>query len=163
MKIKINPYDPNSVQNAIDKVNNYKNGLKGKIQTIIEKLSVLGVKIVDAQYSTGSENDLYEVYCIVNGNESMIIAEGDGVMFLEFGAGMWTTDYTYETESEGLPSIEPGSYSQTEGRGFYRPGHEFWYFEHHKYRAIEPTLGFYFAKREIMDQAVEIAKRVFKK
>ncbi len=161
MKIKFNLFDTKSVDNAIEQLNQYKRTLNDKVSEIVEKLAVLGKEVVDAQYSQGSDD--YEVSCIVNGNSSMIIAEGDGVMFLEFGAGVYTTDYTYETESEGLPEISPGSYSQTEGRGFFRLGHEYWYFERHKYVGIQPCIGFYFAKREIMDEAVDIAKRVFRK
>lgn len=163
MKIKVNLLDPESIKSALDQLNTYKRSLNAKASEIARRLSDIGRRVVDYQYSTTSESDLYEVYCIVNGNSSMIIAEGDGVMFLEFGAGVATTDYTYETESEGLPPIFPGSYSQTEGRGFFRPGHEYWYFEHHKYTAVEPCLGFYFAKREMIDQAAEIAIKVFKK
>ena len=163
LKIKVNVFDPDSIQNAIDQLNLYKKTLQPKMNEIIEKLAVIGKQIVDYQYSGGTETDFYEVYCITNGNNAMIIAEGDGVMFLEFGAGVYTSDYTAELATEGLPPIFPGSYSQTEGRGFFRPGHEYWFYQHKKYVGAYPTRGFYMASVEMKEQAVEIAKKVFKK
>lgn len=157
----MNVFDPDSIDRAITQLKTYKSTLNAKIEEVITSLAVMGKQIVDYQYSLGS--DPYEVSCIVNGDSAMIIAEGDGVMFLEFGAGVYTSDYTGSTESEGLPPIYPGSYSQTEGRGFFRPGHEYWYFNHKKYVGVQSCYGFYFASKEIKEQAAETAKRIFRK
>jgi hypothetical protein len=163
LRIRINILDRDSIDNAIKRVKDYRNSLDSKVNEIVSRLAVLGMQVVEYQYNSSEDYAVYEVSCITNGDSSMIIAEGSDVMFLEFGAGTKTSDYTYETESEGLPPIFPGSYSQTEGKGQFRPGHEYWYYERRRYTSLEPCLGFYFASKEIKEQAVDIATKVFKK
>lgn len=161
MKIKVNVFDPASIDNAISQIKAYRNSLQSKIETIVERLAILGTQVVEYQYGLSHED--FEVSCITNGNSSMIIAEGDNVVFLEFGTGVYTEDHSSEMEAEGLPPIFAGSYSQTEGMGHFRPDHQYWYYEGIKYAGTLPTQGFYFASKEIKEQAVEIAKKVFKK
>ena len=165
MKIKINPYSRESVDNAITQIKTYRDTIEPKVKEILSQLTALGGQIVEYQYySPNAEYDT-EVSCIVNGNSSMIIAEGENVMFLEFGTGIYTDDYTEEgeVESQGLPVIFPGSWSNTEGMGQFRPDHQYWYHKHVMYQGTLPTRGFYFASKEIKAQAVDIAKKVFKK
>lgn len=161
MKLKINVFDEKSVEDAIAKINDYSKTLQGKADEIVARLTEIGRQVVDYQYSLSHEE--YEVSCIVKGNSSMIIAEGDNVMFLEFGTGVYTDDHTEEMEAEGLPPIFAGSYSQSEGMGHFRPDHQYWYYEGVKYQGTLPLQGFYFASKEIREQAVEIAIKVFKK
>lgn len=161
MKIKINALDPESIDNAIREIERYKNSLQGKVEEILSQLAVMGMEVVD--YAYGGNDEEYEISCIVNGNNAMIIAEGSEVVFLEFGTGVYTEDHTYEMETEGLPPIFAGSYSQTEGMGHFRAGHEYWYYNHKKYVGSIPMRGFYMASKEIKEQAVNMAIKVFKK
>ena len=163
-KIKVNLFDIESINNAINQIKLYQISLDKKIEEVLSRLSTLGVEVIEYQYGLSHE-DYYEVDCIVNGNSSMIIAEGENVMFLEFGTGIYTDDYTEEgeVESQGLPVIFPGSWSNTEGMGQFRPDHQYWYHKHVMYQGTLPTRGFYFASKEIKAQAVDIAKKVFKK
>lgn len=166
MLIQIDPFDVKSVDNAIQKIQEYKNSLSEKIDRLVTELLKLGMEIIEYQYSTAEPGFAtldYEVSCITNGDSSMIIAEGSDVVFLEFGAGVYTANYLGEVESSGLPVIAPGSYSQTEGSGQFRPGHEYWWFGRRKYEGLVPCLGFYHASKEIREQAVTIAKRIFTK
>lgn len=163
MNIKVNISDPASVTNAVNKIAIYQSKIESKITEVLSRLVQMGAKIVDFQYSTSIDDYDYEVSCIVNGDNAMIIAEGSDVMFLEFGAGVWTIDTTAENESSGLPPIEEGSYSQTEGMGQFRPNHRYWYYEGKRYIGIRGTHGFYFASDEIKEQAVNEAIKVFKK
>lgn len=161
MRIKINAFDYDSINEAYEKVKAYKNSLNSKVNEIVSKLTVIGAEIVEYQYFSSHED--YEVSCVVNGNSSMIIAEGDNVVFLEFGTGVLTEDNTDEMDSKGLPPIFAGSWSNTEGLGQFRPDHQYWYHNHIKYQGTMPMQGFYFASKEIKEQAVNIATRVFKK
>ena len=147
MKIKINALDPESIDNAIRKIERYKNSLQGKVEEILSQLAVMGMEVVD--YAYGGNDEEYEISCIVNGNNAMIIAEGSEVVFLEFGTGVYTEDHTYEMETEGM--------------GHFRAGHEYWYYNHKKYVGSIPMRGFYMASKEIKEQAVEMAIKVFKK
>lgn len=160
MKIKIDVLDRDSVASAIDKLNLYSKGIDDKISQIIEILTKLGTEIVEYSYSLSLEE--YDVSCQVKGNSSMIMAEGDNVIFLEFGTGSYTEDHTDDMETFGLPPIFGGSWSATEGSGVYaRYGH--WHYKGVDYQGTNPTRGFYFASKEIKEQAVNIAKRIFKK
>ena len=85
MKIQVNVFDPDSVDIAIAEVNKYKRAINEKVKEIVTELGMRGRQIVDNQYSILEEYEIYEVDCIVNGTSAMIIAEGDNVVFLEFG------------------------------------------------------------------------------
>lgn len=163
MNIKVNISDPDSVKKAVSKITDYESKLESKISEVLSRLVKMGSQIVDYSFSTSIDDYDYEVSCIVNGNNAMIIAEGSDVMFLEFGAGVWTIDTTADNDSSGLPPIEEGSYSQTEGMGQFRPNHRYWFYEGKRYIGIKGTHGFYFASDEIKEQAVNEAIKVFKK
>lgn len=160
MKIKVNIYDPDSIKDAIDQVNSYSKWLETKIEEIISRLADLGEQIVDSHYSQSGE--AFITYCEKNRDSAMIIAVGDNVVFLEFGTGFDVQDKREDLgmETEGLPEIYGGSWSETEGRGtFARHGH--WHYRNVDYTGTEARLGFYFASKAIRDKAVEIAKEVF--
>ena len=160
MRIKIT-LDKESVDKAIAQVKAYKKSFNAKVERIVEELANMGAKIVESQYAIPMDDSDYDVTCIVKGKNAMIMAEGDGVLFLEFGTGVSTTDTTDEMETEGLPPIYPGSWSETEGSGvFARHGH--WHYKGVDYTGTMATMGFYFASKEIRDKAVNVAKRIFK-
>ena len=163
-RIKVNVLDIESVNAAINQIKLYRSSLDKKVEEILKELSVLGAEVVEYQYYSSHE-DYYEVSCEVNGNSAMIVAEGENVVFLEFGTGVYTEDYTDEEDisPKGLPPIFPGSWSNTEGMGQFTPDHQYWYHKHVMYQGTLPTRGFYFASKEIKNQAVDIAKKVFKK
>lgn len=162
MKIRVNVLDPESIDNAIAQVKAYQKSLQGKIENILTELTAMGKEIVETQYSIVPEHEDFDVYCEVSGNSAMIIAEGENVMFLEFGTGVETTDTTAEMETEGLPPIYAGSWSETEGSGVFAR-HGFWHYKGVLYEGTMTTMGFYFASKEIKERAVEVAKKVFRR
>lgn len=160
MKIQVNLYDPKSIDNAIRQINAYKKRIEEMANDVISELARMGEQIVDTQFSLSGED--YDISCEINGNYAMIIAEGENVVFLEFGTGVDTEVPDSEMESSGLPPIYAGSWSETEGRGvFYRFGH--WYYQRKLYTGTMATRGFYFASKEIRERAVEVARKAFKK
>ena len=97
-------------------------------------------------------------------------ADGEGVVFLEFGAGDYTNygvhgqeDINF-TEQTGIP-IVPGSYSSTVGIGMYSgtgidpvtgrhyPGGE-WYFNGEIYRGVYPRRGMFLASTIVKNELV---------
>lgn len=162
MKIRVNVLDPSSIDEAIAELKKYSKNLQEKATEIVTELGLRGREIVDTQYSMVEEYEIYNVDCIVNGTSAMIIAEGDSVVFLEFGTGVDVEDNSSEMETAGLPIIASGSWSATEGRGtFVRHGH--WHYNGVDYTGTMPTHGFHFASKEIKEKAVEVAKRIFTK
>lgn len=160
MRIRFNIYDPDSIDYAIARLNEYKKTIRYKAEEIVERLSEIGTQVAEFYYSQSGEE--YEISCVVNGNSAMIIAEGDNVVFIEFGTGAYTQDFSQELDTEGLPPIFGGSWSATEGSGVYAR-HGFWHYKGTLYFGTDPTHGFYFASKEMKEQAVEIAKKVFAK
>lgn len=158
MKIKCNIYDPDSISEAIAKINAYKDKVNKKASIIVDRLSKLGEKVVDEHFIDSGET--YNLSCKVNGNSSMIIATGENVIFLEFGTGNYTEDHTDEMETSGLPPIFGGSWSATEGSGVYATRGR-WYYKGVRYVGTDPMRGFYFASKEIKEKALETAIKVF--
>lgn len=162
MKIKINPYSQDSVNEALKKIIQYKQSFEYKVQELISELAKMGERKVDTQFSLITEYEPYDVYCEMEGNNAIIIAEGENVIFLEFGTGVDVTDTTDEMETEGLPPIYKGSWSETEGTGQFAH-YRYWYYNGHRYTGTMATQGFYLASKEIRTEAVNVAKRIFKK
>lgn len=164
MRIRVNLLSEDSVREAIKQIRYYRKEVQRRANEVVSVLARMGTEIVDTQFSIVNEHDPPEVYCLVNGNSAMIIAEGDNVVFLEFGTGVDVTDKTQELgmETEGLPPIYAGSWSETMGRGtFARYG--WWHYKGQLYTGTMATQGFYFASKEIREKAVEEAKRIFRK
>ena len=160
MKIRLNVLDPDSIDRAITQIKEYKKDLERKAEEVIFELANMGKEIVDTQFSISGED--YDISCETNGKYAMIIAEGENVVFLEFGTGVDTVAPDPEMESVGLPPIYAGAWSETEGSGvFARHGH--WHYKGVDYTGTMATKGFYFASKEIKEQAVNVAKKVFKK
>lgn len=156
MKIDINLFDTKSIDNAIRKIEKYIDNLNKATDEIARRLAEIGVQVVTDSYNITDES--FTVHSEKTENGYVVIAEGENVVFLEFGTGVLTEDYEH-TESEGLPSITPGSWSQTEGKGHFIPGvHEYWYYNHQKYSGTVATQGFYFAKKEMLTQVNQIAR-----
>ena len=163
MKITVDLFNPKSIDDAIKELERYSNRLESACMELAERLAKLGAQTVENEYRSASEEKQFVVECTQTDNGWTIIAEGENVVFLEFGTGVLTEDYEHP-EAVGLPNISPGSYSQTEGRGNFVVGsHEYWYYRKKRYSGTIATHGFYFAKREMKEQAILIAREVFHK
>lgn len=159
-KIKVNLFDPSSIDNAVNLLRDYARKVRRAESRIEKELAILGAEVVDIQYSIIPYQD-YEVNYYRTSEGYVIEAVGDSVVFLEFGTGQ-DTDSAYGS-SEGFTFVEPGMWSQTWGKGQYKPGiHERWRHEGKVYTGTESVKGFYFAKREMRDQAVKIIRKVLK-
>lgn len=164
MRIRVNLTNRDSVREALKELRDYKKEVSRRANEVVTRLAEMGTKIVDMQFSIVADEDPPEVYCLVNGNSAMIIAEGENVVFLEFGTGVDVLDKTGDLgmETEGLPPIYSGSWSETQGSGVFAR-HGYWHYNGRFYAGTTHTLGFYYASKEIREKAVEEAKRIFKK
>ena len=161
MRIDINIFDDKSIDNAIKALDKYKRNLEKASAEIAERLAKLGAQTVDNAYHSVPEDKPFDVFYEPTKNGWLIVALGENVIFLEFGTGVYTTDYRHP-EAVGLPPIEQGEWSKNEGSGvFVRHGH--WHYRRKYYEGTIATQGFYFAKQEIKEQAYIIAREVFHK
>lgn len=164
--IKVNLFNENSIDKAIAELQKYSKSTKRKAEKIADELTKIGAKIVDDRYSMAHEdNESYAVTYYTYKDKGFpscaIVARGENVMFLEFGTGIYTDDFSDEFEHEPLPPIFGGSWSQSEGKGHFRPDHQYWYYNGIKYQGTLPMMGFYFATKEMKNQAESIVRSVF--
>lgn len=162
-KIVVNLDDPGSIASAHDYFEKYAKTLKYVkfLSRITSELGQIGAEVIDGAYSGGDEYDQgeYTIRCQkIAGGGCLLIAEGQNVMFLEFGTGVMT-DVEYGSDEVGL-FVYPGSWSQSEGVGQFVPGkHEYWFYDRKFYRGTPATKGFYFASKVMKDKAVGIVKK----
>ena len=103
--IEVDPFDIQSINKAIDALKAHETWRKQRITEYIHRLCMVGANA--AQQTYGSS----KVRVSVTPDGQGIIAEGDQVVFLEFGTGEPTQDH----ELSGTLNIEimPGSWSES--------------------------------------------------
>ena len=164
MEINIDPFDKRSIEKAIKQLEDYRDSLDNKLKRVAEELAKIGVPVVLVAYNNGIDegNADYDVRVESTEKGCKLVAEGQDVCFLEFGAG--TTTKSYEGEGqEGLPPIYPGSWSKESGGvlGGMFDRYGYWIWNGERYVNLEPKLGLYKASEEMQRRAVEITKKVF--
>lgn len=160
--IRVNITNKESVSKAISDLKDYAKRLREAEKEITRQLAELGVKVIQIEYYNVEPSD-YDVYSEEIPNGHVIVANGEDVMFIEFGAGVVTADYEHP-EAEGLPPIEAGEWSRTEGsKQFYLKG--YWYYNHERYTHYPdyPAWGFHEARKQIIEQAEEVVRKVLAK
>lgn len=115
-----------------------------------------GVKVVDYFYSTADQDKPYSVTLKPIENGVALVAEGEDVVFREFGAG--TAAHNHFPQAGDLPPIYPGSWSETEGTGEFAQ-YGSWHYKKKKYTSIAPTLGMFHAEEVILNNIRNYAKR----
>ena len=91
-----------------------------------------------------------------------LIAEHDGIAFIEFGAGYavdGSTAVAGATKAQSGMDISIGSYSREHEGEFSKTGH--WHFGGHVYEEIQPRPGMEYARITIEDNAEKKLKEVF--
>lgn len=155
-----------SIQNAIKELNQYKDGLWRKNQILVDKLSKIGLEVVQQTMESVPDKEKGSYYTeILNNSQGDIIGavvrlSGDSVLFLEFSAGI-----TYGTDSYPLPSGSRYGVGTYPGQTHAFDKNGWWYIDkrgekHHSYgnRAYMPM---YHAEQAIIIQIRTIAKEVF--
>ena len=126
----------------------------------LEGLYQIGSTYYNAGMDEGKNYD-YDVTIEPTEKGCKLVANGEDVCFLEFGAGVSTKSWQGEGQ-EGLPPIYPGSWSETEGVGqFANQG--YWIYGNELYKGIEPTMGMYHASKQMLTDCIEEARKVFEK
>lgn len=153
--IEVDPFDIRSVKQAIAQLKRHETWRKQKITEYIKRLCEVGAQAARETYRTE------KVSVSVTPDGKGIIAQGGQVMFIEFGAGLPTTDHE-ELSSTLSISIEPGSWSMSPD------GTKTWKDvldgkvspENYKYNRT-PRPGMWAAYRTILAEQARIANEVF--
>lgn len=160
MKISMS-LSPSSIDAAIKQIEAYKNSLQRKCDVLAERLASMGAVIVSLQYArtpyTGNAD--YDITVDQRGpGKYAVIASGETVLILEFGAGM---TYGYGHPQAGEFGFGPGTYpGQTHAfdpHGWWIPksaggGHTY---------GNPPARAMYNAAKDIRSEIERIAQEVF--
>lgn len=165
-KISIDLFDSQSLDKAIQKINQYQDGLQRKVQIFVERLAKEGLQVIQSTMESVPDEEKGSYYTeIVNTSSGDIIGAairltGDKVLFIEFSAGI-----TYGTDSYPLPSGDKYGMGTYPGKGHWNSPYGWWYVDehgekHHSYgnRAYMPM---YHAEQAMIMQIRSIAKEVF--
>ena len=159
--ITIDIFNPASIDAAVKEIRDYANWVKRKTAELARRLADMGAVNVSLGYSravyTGG-NDISVTVEQQGENSYAIIANGEAVLFVEFGAGV-TYGYGHPQPSvEGTP-MGPGTYPSEKGHwndpnGWWIPGGE------HTY-GNPPSMTMYLTAKELRNQLEDIAREVF--
>ena len=155
MKIRVK-VDQAALNRTVGRLEEYNSDLKEKANEICQRLASIGAVHASLGFSrafyNGESNFDISVEPIENGDA--VIAGGDTVLFLEFGAGV-TMGYGHPQAGEfGMgPGTYPGKGHWDQPYGWWIPGGE------HTY-GNPPTMAMYNAAKEIEKEVERVAREV---
>lgn len=155
-----------SIQNAINEVRKYQRELQRKNQIFIDRLSKIGLDVVQSTMESIPAEEKGSYYTeVVNNSHGDIIGvairlSGDKILFLEFSAGI-----AYGTDSYPTPAGDEYGMGTYPGKGHWDSPYGWWYVDengqkHHSYgnRAYMPM---YRAEQAIVLAVRQVAREVF--
>ena len=165
MKIAIDVFDKKSIDLAIRKLEEYKKGLNRKAEMLCERLAEKGAWYAEWNFSaiewTYSGDVSYEITAKrLDENHYVVEAAGEGVLFLEFGAGA-TLGYGHPLADQ--MGMGPGTYPNAKGHWNDRNG--WWYREEdgtkvHTY-GNAPGMPMYNAAKDLRREIELAAREIF--
>ena len=173
MKVDVNIFDYASVSMATRRLDTYYSALKSKADELCKRLAELGCTRAKLDFSNATYDGTNDVEVNVKpiDNGYAVVASGNAVMFIEFGAGVYyngSGSYPGELEP-GVVGI--GQYGQGRGKN------DWWLYPGEPGNAggvpstavpgmtithgNPPAAAMYHAKQEVKDAIERIAKEVF--
>jgi len=160
--IIIDIFNPASVDAAVKDIRDYSKWVQKKAKELSKRLAAIGVTLAAIEYSRVPYHGLKDVNLSIEvgakPNQYDIVAAGETVLILEFGAGV-TYGYGHPQPSvEGVP-MGPGTYPSEKGhwddpKGWYIPGGE------HTY-GNPPSMAMYLTAKELRNRLLEVVQEVF--
>lgn len=163
MKIVIDPFSKESVNEAIRKVKQYKKDFSVKEKEFVRRLKEIGVSVATTGFSTADYDGVNDVLIAETqgGTNAAVIAYGETVGFIEFGTGVRYPEYDSE-KSDFKPPVH-GTYGK--GRGKNPHG---WYFKQSEGAAARHTYGnppaeaMLSARDAMVESVIQIAREVWR-
>jgi hypothetical protein len=163
MRIVINPFDKKSIDNAEKIVRRYRKDFEKKLEEFTRRLAEIGVRVAGDIYSVSDIDGEHDVSVYLQKIDSgySVIAEGRTVGFLEFGTGIKNPEW----HGDGLDYTPPkhGTYGKGQGKNPWG-----WWFKSQDYGVVmhtygnQPAEGMLTARNQMIEQAVQIAREVWK-
>lgn len=163
MKIRVNPFDKKSIDDAIRLLEKYKKDFAEKEEKFLRRLAEIGVRVARSGFSTADydgENDVV-VSLEKTPNGYNVVASGETVGFIEFGTGIKHPEW----DNSGMEYTPPKHGTYGKGKGKNPNG---WYFTMSPgARAIHtygnpPAEAMKTARDMMIEQAIQIAREVWR-
>ena len=156
------PLSESGIQKIQDELTVYRKWQQEKARELAERLAALGATVASIRFSravyTGKKDVEVTVEELPNGYK--VKADGESVLFIEFGSGV---TYGYGHPEAGEFGMGPGTYPDGKGhwddpKGWYLPksaggGHTF---------GNPPAMPMYEARKAIEQELPKIVKEVFR-
>ena len=164
MKIKIDPFDKASINEAIKQLKEYKKDFLAKETIFVKRLAEIGVSVASTGFSTADYDGVNDVQVTMtqSGTSAVVTAYGEAVGFIEFGTGVRFPEW----DNAGMEYTPPkhGTY----GKGFGARPHG-WYFKpngsegasQHTYGNI-PAEAMRTARDVMIEKVTQIAREVWR-
>ena len=162
MKIVINPFDPKSVSDALEQVQQFKKEFLEKEQQFVRRLSEIGVRVSQAGFATADYDGVNDVVVslVQTGNGYSVVASGKAVGFIEFGTGVKYPEW----DNTGMDYTPPahGTYGKKLGAN----PHGWWFNPNEGGRAMHtygnvPAEAMRTARDEMVEKVTQIAREVW--
>lgn len=163
MKILIDPFDSNSIKNAIKQLRQYKSDFLAKEEIFIKRLAEIGVSVARTGFALAHYDGVNDVQVVMaqSGSMATVIAFGEAVGFIEFGTGVKYPEW----DSTGMEYTPPEHGSYGKGQGTRPKG---WYFSQHTGAKAQHTYGnppaeaMKTARDVMVERVVQIAREVWR-
>ena len=163
MKISIDVFDSKSIDKAIKQLEDYQKGLDRKAQELCKRLADMGAMYAEWNFSGvlyASDNIEYKVEPVqAEPNKYVIKANGQSVLFMEFGAGV---KYGAGHPQAAEFGMGPGTYPN--GKGHWDDPHGWWFGGKghwtHTY-GNAPGMPMYNAAKDLRSEIEKVAQEVF--
>lgn len=156
------PLSESGIQKIQDELMVYRKWQEKKARELAERLATLGAAVASIRFSRAVYTGKKDVEVTVEGlpNGYKVKADGESVLFIEFGSGV---TYGYGHPEAGEFGMGPGTYPDGKGhwddpKGWYLPksaggGHTF---------GNPPAMPMYEARKAIEQELPRIVKEVFR-
>ena len=162
MKITINPYDPNSVSDALKQLKQYKKDFLTKEELFVKRLAEIGVSVASTGFDVADYDGIKDVVVTLEhqGSRAAVIASGETVGFIEFGTGIRHPEW----DNTGMEYTPPKHGTYGKGYGARPKG---WYFTQgvgaaqHTY-GNPPAEAMRTARDVMIEKVTQIAREVWR-
>jgi hypothetical protein len=164
MKITVNPFDPKSIDSAIQMVKQYKRDFEAKESEFLLRLSEIGVRVAQSGFATADYDGVNDVVVSMErtNNGYSVVASGKTVGFIEFGTGVKHPEW----DNTGMDYTPPkhGTYGKGHGADLDNQGNpKGWWFAsgRHTY-GNTPAEAMRTARDEMVENVIRIAREVWR-
>lgn len=163
MKIVIDPFNKASINAAIKQLKQYERDFQQKEIEFVRKLKEIGVSVASAGFARADYDGVNDVLIAETqgGTRAAVIAYGETVGFIEFGAGVKFPEY----DADGLEFTPPAHGTYGQGKGKNPHG---WYFKQGDGASARHTYGnppaeaMLTARNAMIEKVIDVAREVWR-